>query len=288
MDSSAGILLKGKAPARLPHQVFIFYNYEPLDPTWGTRSVIHSKKYHWADAFNWTMSFHVDADIFMPYGLVRKQLTPVHKDYPSILAQKVKLAAVIVSHCQTFGKREEYIRELQRYVSIDVYGACGPFKCQRENDLECITRVSREYKFYLAFESCLCEDYITEKFFKNLNADIVLVARGGADYYRQVPDNIYVDAANFESPKALAARLKYLDQHDQEYLDILRNKDQYFVTYENYPHVLGKTTWVKYNWENVPLCEVCQRLWNVDLYAQTYPDIGKWFSDRYCREPTDV
>lgn len=61
--------------------------------------------------------------------------------------------------------REFYVRELQQHLQVDVFGACGDLKCGKSHqDIECYSRLLRpNYKFYLAFENNLCEDYITEK-----------------------------------------------------------------------------------------------------------------------------
>ena len=60
--------------------------------------------------------------------------------------------------------REVYVRELQKHIEVDVYGSCGELKCSIESIEECYTEVLRPtYKFYLAFENNLCEDYVTEK-----------------------------------------------------------------------------------------------------------------------------
>ena len=37
----------------------------------------------------------------------------------------------------------------------------------------------KDYKFYLAFENSLCQDYITEKFFQAANAGVVPIVYGG-------------------------------------------------------------------------------------------------------------
>ena len=56
--------------------------------------------------------------------------------------------------------RELYIRELQKYMDIDVYGKCGT-RFEDDDD----PRYKDEYFFYLAFENSMCEDYITEKLY---------------------------------------------------------------------------------------------------------------------------
>ena len=42
--------------------------------------------------------------------------------------------------------------------------------------------ISKSYKFFLAFENSFCKDYISEKFFRYLSADVVVVARGSNEY----------------------------------------------------------------------------------------------------------
>ena len=60
-------------------------------------------------------------------------------------------------------RREEYVKELQRYIPVDVFGDCGSLHCKRGSPA-CAARMAH-YKFYLAFENSLCTDYVTEKLF---------------------------------------------------------------------------------------------------------------------------
>lgn len=60
--------------------------------------------------------------------------------------------------------RELYVEELQQHVAVDVFGDCGELLCNKDDMAECYTLVLQPtYKFYLAFENSMCEDYITEK-----------------------------------------------------------------------------------------------------------------------------
>jgi glycoprotein 3-alpha-L-fucosyltransferase len=63
--------------------------------------------------------------------------------------------------------RQDYIEELQKYISVDVFGSCGPLECSRLQSDDCFQMLRKEYKFYLAFENSNCRDYITEKLFVN-------------------------------------------------------------------------------------------------------------------------
>lgn len=53
------------------------------------------------------------------------------------------------------------------FLKVDIYGACGNFKCSRSTSDLCFELLDNDYKFYLAFENSNCKDYITEKFFVN-------------------------------------------------------------------------------------------------------------------------
>lgn len=59
-------------------------------------------------------------------------------------------------------------KELQKYIPVDIYGACGTLKCAISEKQKCDQMLNTDYKFYLAFENSLCYDYITEKFVRGL------------------------------------------------------------------------------------------------------------------------
>ena len=84
--------------------------------------------------------------------------------------------------------------------------------------------VTHMYKFYLALEDSLCEDYVTEKFFRFLHRDVVAVALGAANYSLFVPQGTYVDVRDFRSPKDLASHLLLLDARNDLYEEYLVRK----------------------------------------------------------------
>jgi glycoprotein 3-alpha-L-fucosyltransferase len=75
--------------------------------------------------------------------------------------------AWFVSNCGARNRRLQYAHDLQKHISVDIYGACGTKKCPRSTAAKCFDMLDRDYKFYLAFENSNCKDYITEKFFVN-------------------------------------------------------------------------------------------------------------------------
>ncbi|EDO42695.1 predicted protein, partial [Nematostella vectensis] len=196
--------------------------------------------------FNWTMSYRRDSEIFVPYGRYAPleagdMVTPVDISY------KDMLVAWMVSNCHS-SERNNYVFELRKYVTVNIYGYCGTYTCPKSRS--CGEQL-RRYKFYLALENKNCKDYITEKYWENALANgVVPIVMGGAEYWDPhlaVP-NSYIDVRDFESPKALAEYLVYLDNNLQAYM-------KYFQWRNNYKLVATRRA-----------CIMCQQLRDRGLY----------------------
>ena len=77
------------------------------------------------------------------------------------------MAAWFVSNCGARNQRWELVKELQEFIAVDIYGACGTHTCYRYEKDKCDQLLNTEYRFYLSFENSNCVDYITEKFYWN-------------------------------------------------------------------------------------------------------------------------
>lgn len=194
-----------------------------------------------SDYFNLSMTYRLDSHV--PLAYMKSIELPKGKQHNlSHIFQRVKrypkkkLVAWFVSHCKTVSDRESYVKELKRFISVDVFGACGPLKCGPMNAkysaLECSMMLERDYKFYLSFENSICKDYVTEKFERTLRYDIIPVTLGGANYSQVAPPHSHINALEFSSPEQLAMYLKYLAKNEEEYLKYFEWKTKY--TTHNY------------------------------------------------------
>lgn len=96
------------------------------------------------DFFNWTMTYRFDSDIVWNYNnfveresgrVVRPNVNPQwqtagHENYFNetlleLASVKTKMGVQFISHCATFSKRDDLVREIQRFMEVDVYGKCG-------------------------------------------------------------------------------------------------------------------------------------------------------------------
>ena len=105
-----------------------------------------------------------------------------------------------------------YINILKKFISVDILGKCGEkWNCgERRIHDQCFDFLNETYRYYLAFENSLCQDYITEKFFENYKYDIVQVVRGGDRYSRPVniSKQAYFNANNFRNAHEFGKVLK--------------------------------------------------------------------------------
>ena len=117
---------------------------------------------------NWTASYRTDSVLNTPYERFTPFLNvtglPV-KPAENYARGKTKMATWFVSNCNAASGRNNYVKELQKYMTVDIYGRCGK-SCPKTNK-KCFEQLNTDYRFYLAFENSNCKDYLTEKVFWN-------------------------------------------------------------------------------------------------------------------------
>lgn len=188
-----------------------------------------------------------------------------------------KLAFWYVSNCKAFSLREEYVKELQKFIDIDIYGSCyhgsklkdsQPDPCKSAfHKTQCLRKLFNSYKFYLSFENSKCNYYISEKYFKFYNikyiffVDLIPIVRGAKleHYLKRAPSNYsFIYADDFPTPQSLANYLVYLDLNQTAY-------EEYFA----WKHMLIRKLEHQKLTQNVlnpiedhPFCEMCKQLHN--------------------------
>jgi hypothetical protein len=120
----------------------------------------------------------------------------------------------------------QYLEEFMSYVDVHSYGKKFNNK-QLPADYGSITKreIISRYKFSIAFENAVSEDYVTEKFYDPLIAGSVPVYLGAPNVNEFAPgDHCYIDVNDFPSVKALATFLMELDNDSQRYQEYLKWK----------------------------------------------------------------
>ncbi|CAG7827099.1 unnamed protein product [Allacma fusca] len=155
-------------------------------------------------------------------------------------------------------------------MEIDSYGKCGDKTCP--DDTKCREYLGNHYKFFLAFENSLCEDYVTEKFFASFPVGMVPVTYGLGNYDEIAPPHSFINALDFPNTKALAEYLLHLDKNDEEYL-------AYFDWRRNY--AMG------YNGGDIQFCTLCMKVWEPIRPKQLSDGFDAWWISKK-NSTTDV
>ncbi|CAG2059436.1 unnamed protein product [Timema podura] len=149
------------------------------------------------------------------------------------LLSELSPVVYIQSGCNTPSQRDVYVEELMKYIPVDSYGACLQNKKLPENLLypsdgtdsdEFLHFISR-YKFALAFENAVCEDYISEKLWRPLAVGSVPIYMGSPSVKDWLPNpDSAILISEFESPEKLAHFLKELNNDTPRYESYLGHK----------------------------------------------------------------
>ncbi|KAL3862033.1 hypothetical protein ACJMK2_008033 [Sinanodonta woodiana] len=241
---------------RFAEQVWIFFALE---------SPMASPNYNNLNSvINWTATYRPDSTVVAPYEKWVPfdnftELRNVSKNYAD---GKTKKAAAFISNCGASNNRLAYIKMLQTYIDVDIFGNCGNKECSKYNGKTCFDMLSKDYKFYLAFENANCRHYITEKFFLNaLQNDIIPVVMGAHpdDYLRAAPPGSYIHVEDFPTVNALADYLHKLDQNDYLY-------NQYF-RWKGTGSFIDTKFW----------CRICAMLWDPKMPQLQVSSLEEWW-----------
>lgn len=174
----------------------------------------------------------------------------------------------MVSQCGRASNRDDLVRELQKFIDVDIYGKCGNLTCPGFPD-KCV-ELNLTYKFYLAFENSLCIDYITEKPFKVMQDYIIPVVYNGVEMSRFLPPKSYIDANDFRTAKELADYLNFLSNNPKQYVKYFWWKKYYKVEAASFD-----------------LCKICEKLNEPNLLSKThvYRNLGTWYHNNTCSSP---
>ncbi|CAL1273112.1 unnamed protein product [Larinioides sclopetarius] len=189
--------------------------------------------------FNYSATFSRESDFPLTTQFIPSiEYLTKRKPVPIKLKNKLRkngFAPILYlqSHCNVASDRDNYIKHLMNYISIDSYGKCLHNKelpphlisTDTHNDEELFSFIS-QYKFHIAFENAICNDYMTEKLFRALHVGSVPIYKGSKSVKDWLPANksvIIVD--DFNHPSELADLVLKLDQNDSLYNEFLQFKE---------------------------------------------------------------
>jgi hypothetical protein len=197
-----------------------------------------------------TMGYFWDAEVFSTYAWAIAD----HATEFVPLADRRAGLLWVASNCIPW--RTMAVRQLMTHVSVDSFG-----QCLKNQDREVQTDDWPRYLFHLAWENSLCEDYITEKFWRPFRAGAVPVYMGAANALDYAPTtHSVIPLRAFRHISAFVDVLQLL-QADPELT-------RYYLAQHLSPVHLRRG-YLFYQYRSTPSCDVKERVCN--LVGQNLP-----------------
>ncbi|KAB1257555.1 Alpha--fucosyltransferase 10 [Camelus dromedarius] len=203
----------------------------------------------------------------------RRYLVPLQSK--NHLRTRLAPLVYVQSDCDPPSDRDSYVRELMAYIEVDSYGECLRNRDLPEQladpasmDADGFYRILAQYKFILAFENAVCDDYITEKFWRPLKLGVVPVYHGSPSIADWLPSNrsaILVSA--FSHPRELAGYIRQLDRDDGRYAAYIEWKLRGEISNRRLLAALAERRWgvqdlSQDNHIDAFECMVCTKVWD--------------------------
>jgi len=149
-----------------------------------------------------------------------------------MMAEGLAPIAYVQSGCETPSERDKFVVELMKHIRVDSYGEClhnkdlpeeirGSEKLDHKEYLYLLAK----YKYVIAAENAVCDDYVTEKLWKPLQVGAVPIYLGAPNIEEYLPNaNSAILVKDFSSASDLADYINKLNQDDALYKTYLGHK----------------------------------------------------------------
>jgi len=229
----------------------------------------------YASHFDYTMHYNLDATI---------HVTTIHPHYTAedFFRQpkhwksfnekdgygESNAVVAFVSNCKNAGATERltFMKDLSKYIPLHSYGKClhnkdEPRLKNGETRTDSKQKILSRYKFYLAFENRIIQDYVSEKVFDGLLSGSLPVYWGtsSVDAYLPHPKSI-IKASDFDTPEALAQYLQKVANDEDLYNSYFEWKKTYDPQDPNIFNFQMKLNSTAYKYTSI--CNMCDAVAN--------------------------
>jgi len=138
----------------------------------------------------------------------------------------------VQSGCDAPSQRDLWVQEFMKHIQVDAFGSClhnkelpddlvGSEQMGNKNFYQLLSR----YKFVLSMENAVCQDYVTEKFWRTIEIGSVPIYLGAPNIEDYLPTNkSAILVKDYKSPEEVAKIVNDLNQNDQAYEEYLSFK----------------------------------------------------------------
>lgn len=199
--------------------------------------------------FNYSSTFSRYSDVPFPLFHVQslEKITStkyfVKTSVKNSLLTKLSPILFLQSICLTYTDRDLYVKALMKYQRIDSYGKClnnkkMPLQFKRRYlqklDSDDFLKFVARYKFVIAIENGVCDDYVSEKFWRAIHLGVVPIYFGSPSIRDWMPnEKSAILIEDFKTPMLLSAHIDELMRNDDLYEEYLEHKTKGLVRNRN-------------------------------------------------------
>ena len=251
---------------RKPHQVWIVSNLEPPQNLYGDLAIFNGM-------FNWTRWYRSDSTILWPYGF-RYELNEIERNQTTDLMKrnffKEKTNGIVgrISNCVAPSNRLQLVKELRKYLEIDMQGGCYKNVCGQPGDwgdTQC-NSILKQYKFYLALENNHCTDYVTEKYWQTIDREQIPIVNWKDTNTNMVLPGSYINLYDFKDIRSAAEYITRVGENETLYNSFFKWKAKYS------------------NRELSTSCETCKALHDEERPGQVIENLEGWIRNDICEK----
>lgn len=212
------------------------------------------------DQYDIKVSYRRDSTVPVPFICNSNlALRVAEMGLPDVPVGREKLVASFISGCK-HKWRNQYLTELMKYIHVDQWGSClkntpGDFWKTRhanfeQQKLDFLKKTP--YKFLIAFENAVEEDYVTEKIYHAYLTRSIPIYYGDKAVFDLVPANSSLVYANNYSPKELAELIQRIANNYALYSQYFSNWDLTKMRKLHEQYCLDYFS-----------CATCGKVWNI-------------------------
>lgn len=190
--------------------------------------------------FNYSSTFSRYSDV--PFTLryivslnnITSKMYYIETSKKNALLNDISPILYLQTHCKTTTERDNYVLELMKHQSIDSYGKCVNNKklsFELTDDyifhLDSVEQLSfiARYKFIIAIENAVCEDYVTEKLWRAIHLGVVPIYLGSPSVRDWLPNKkSAILLQDHPTPELLSEHINQLMANDDLYEEYLEHK----------------------------------------------------------------
>lgn len=206
--------------------------------------------------FNYSSTFSRYSDVPFPlyHAQSREKITNrkyfIKTSIKNSLLTELSPILYLQSICSTYTDRDLYVQDLMKYQRIDSYGKCLnnkkmpkelKYKYLRKLNSDYFYRFVARYKFVIAIENGVCEDYVSEKFWRAIQLGVVPIYFGSPSIRDWLPnEKSAILIEDFSTPMLLSEHIDDLMQNDDLYEEYLEHKTKRLIRNQNIINEINK------------------------------------------------